>query len=591
MTLPRVFRWIAIAIAVLAVVDPAITSTRSTRPEVALIAVDSTRDAAVIARVARELGDRFTVIPGPFAPAAATVIVGRQMSPSAAEVASNAFAVLPERARPGVSIESVNAPARAALDARVPVSVGTHVAGGNGMELETTLHLGDVVIDRVTQRIESDDVRSIVSLSFVPTATGAAPLRVSARMRPSARQGAASTAAADLVVDVRDDRWAVLFFDPRPSWLSTFVRRAVERDPRFVVTSRVVTSRNVSIDAGRPPATLGDARSLAAFDAIVVGAAQALEARDVAGLETFLRERGGTVVFLLDERASGAYDRLTGVGSWSGTSSAAGSSVSSVRGDSAALRATAVAWPSVLPSTATTLATVNAPSGSGARAGPVVWRTAVGAGQLIVSGALDAWRFRDPAQSRFEHFWRSVVADAAATGARSLEVVVEPEIAPPGERVEITATMRTLTLATDAATDDSVTATLEAPNGPQLVRMHRDVRTGRFRGTVRAPVAVGHYRLGVTSPERREDVPITVAVAPTRPTPDESELLAAWSASRSGRVFEERELSQLGPALEEALRPSARTERWYPMRSAWWILPFALLLGAEWLSQRRRGLA
>src|SRR6185503_11402090 len=114
----------------------------------------------------------------------------------------------------------------------------------------------------------------------------------------------------------KQTRFSVLFFDPRPSWMSTFVRRTIERDPRFVLTSRVVTSRNVSTDAGRPPARLDDIIALASFDAIVIGAPDALTAADVTGLEAYLRRRGGGVVFLFDQRAPGAYERLTNAGGW-----------------------------------------------------------------------------------------------------------------------------------------------------------------------------------------------------------------------------------------------------------------------------------
>src|SRR6185436_1633434 len=96
-------------------------------------------------------------------------------------------------------------------------------------------------------------------------------------------------------------RWTVLFHDPRPSWMSTFVRRSIERDSRFVVASRVATSRNVSASAGRPPAGLTDRRSLSVFDVIVVGAPDALSAADVASLEDFMRRRGGSVVLLVDD--------------------------------------------------------------------------------------------------------------------------------------------------------------------------------------------------------------------------------------------------------------------------------------------------
>src|SRR6185503_15219195 len=138
-----------------------------------------------------------------------------------------------------------------------------------------------------------------------------APLRVTAALA-----GTTSVANADVSVDVRDKRWTVLFFDPRPSWMSTFVRRAVERDARFVVTSRVVTSRNVSADAGQPPGRLDDLAALELFDAVVVGAPETLTERDVAGLDAFLRRRAGGVVLLFDRRFPGPYERLTDAGDW-----------------------------------------------------------------------------------------------------------------------------------------------------------------------------------------------------------------------------------------------------------------------------------
>ena len=654
MMVARVLRGMAILIAIIAVIDPAVTSTRMTRPEVAIIPGDSSRDAALAQRVSREIGERFTVIPALFTPAAATVLVGTRLPASVKEVRPSAFAIISAPPHPAAIIESVSAPARAALDARIPVAATVHVLGASGRDLVTTLHMGDAVIDRATQRIASGDERSTVSLSFVPTAIGAVPLRISARLTDPASgdqapgnpasadpaladpasadptsadpasagpasAGPASTdrvsgnpawgspapagatsadppgqATADLVIDIRDDRWAVLFFDPRPSWLSTFVRRSGERDPRFVVTSRVVTSRNVSIDAGRPPAALGDAESLARFDAIVVGAAQTLRDRDVAGLETFLRRRGGTVILLIDERSSGPIDRLAGVRRWNSIASAAGFTVSPVRGDSGGLRATSLVWPTALPPGAVVLASSQPAGAAGAERRPIIWRTAVGAGQVVASGALDAWRYRDPAQSRFDEFWRGTVADAAAAGALPIDIVLGSSVVGPGERNDVTATIRTLALAGPSAPpsiSDSVAAAIETPSGSATTRLWPDGAPGRFRGSFRAPTAVGVHRLTVIGDGVRSDAPLLVSAAPARPTPNESDLVAAWVASRGGRVFNEGSLDELGRALDDVLRPTARSERWYPMRSAWWIVPFALLLGTEWLWRRRRGLA
>ena len=51
------------------------------------------------------------------------------------------------------------------------------------------------------------------------------------------------SAVADKVLDVHARTWQVLAFDGRTSYAATFVRRALETDPRFNVTTLVVTSR------------------------------------------------------------------------------------------------------------------------------------------------------------------------------------------------------------------------------------------------------------------------------------------------------------------------------------------------------------
>jgi hypothetical protein len=50
-------------------------------------------------------------------------------------------------------------------------------------------------------------------------------------------------------------------------------------------------------------------------------------------------------------------------------------------------------------------------------------------------------------------------------------------------------------------------------------------------------------------------------------------------------------LDALPGLVRAALQAERRRERWHPMRSAWWIVPFAAALGGEWWWRRRRGLA
>lgn len=585
-----VMRALAIAIALLGAIDPAITSTRMTRPEVAIIAANPARDAALAARVGGELDDRFTVIPASFAAAAATVIIGDALPASASEIPAPVFVVAREAPAVSATIQSVSAPARATLDARVPISVAVQVRGAAGRSLEATLHSGDLVVDRLTRAIATNDDRHALTLSFLPTAIGATPLRVAARIADAS----ADSAVADLVIDVRDERWAVLFFDLRPSWLSTFVRRGVERDPRFVVTSRVVTSRGISVDAGRPPGTLGDVEMLSLFDAVVIGAPDALTERDVSGLERYLRRRGGSVVLLHDEGMRGAVDRLTQVRQWSSATNAAGFAVMPVGGDSAGLRATSLAWPTTLPLGADPLALSRASGDTGGAGRPVVWRSAVGAGQLIVSGALDAWRYRDPARSGFDAFWRGVVAGAASAGSTALEVTPGSIIAAPGEPLDASVTVRSIALAEPTAGRPHraiVAGTIDTPDSETVMRFWPGDAPGTLRASFRAPATPGIYRMHVSSDDLRADVPLLVTHTPALVARDQADIVAAWVASRGGRTFGGETLDDLSEVVEDAARPVARITTWHPMRSAWWIVPFALLLGAEWLARRRNGLA
>ncbi|HKS04850.1 MAG TPA: hypothetical protein VJR92_00935, partial [Gemmatimonadaceae bacterium] len=100
----KVLRVFAILIALAAAIDPAITSNRKTKPEIAVVAADA-RDSALAARVARELARRYTIVRAPFARAAGTVIVGDRLPPNSAELATPVFAVTPDES--GIAIERI----------------------------------------------------------------------------------------------------------------------------------------------------------------------------------------------------------------------------------------------------------------------------------------------------------------------------------------------------------------------------------------------------------------------------------------------------------------------------------------------------
>jgi hypothetical protein len=66
-------------------------------------------------------------------------------------------------------------------------------------------------------------------------------------------------------------------------------------------------------------------------------------------------------------------------------------------------------------------------------------------------------------------------------------------------------------------------------------------------------------------------------------------VLTALAAATGGRVLDTDALDTLGDALSDVLAPARRQQPWHPMRSPWWLLPFAGALVAEWWLRRRVG--
>lgn len=575
---PTMLRWLAILIAMLAVLDPALTSRRAARPVVSLLATGP-GGAATADRVERTLSRRFEVIRGGLGGAAATVLVGTQLPDEPILFPAPTLAVLPA-ATQAPRITELSLPPVARRDSRIPVDVAVSTTGGQGQQLEVSLEAGGLVVDRRTLDLAQDSVVSRVRLAWVPAAAGAVPVRVMARLSRS-RLSAAATG----VVDVTGQPFRILVIDSRPSWHSTFVRRAVQEDSRFVVTHRLVTSRGVANLVGTPPSSLVDYRALAGYHAVVVGAADLLGAAEVAGLESYLRLRAGRVLVLLDRRAPGPIDRLLEVPLWRVRRLA---SPAVVAVDSGELRGTEFAWPASLPPVATAVGAIQ--GGGEAGRGTPLWSAPVGAGRILVSGALNAWQHRDPGTSDFNRLWRQLIAQLASETPALVEVRIARASLRPGERTVISAAVLGDAAGEAGSFTTGVSARLISSRDTVPVRLWPSVVRGRFTGELVAPRAPGTYRLEVGSDVAGTVLPVVVDPLAAAPQPDESALVTAFAASRGGVALPDADVERLPALLAPAFRGSSRVLTWHPMRSAWWIVPFALALGAEWWWRRRRGL-
>jgi hypothetical protein len=610
-TLARSCRTVAVLVALLGAIDPSIMVARSNRPIVSLVdasspttRLDVSERTTLTDRVARQLSRTADVARGLTAGASAVVVTGDRLPLFADSVVEPSFVILPPGpAAEAVEIDELAGPTRAHVDTRVPFIAVTRVMGGRGGRLVVTLSAGGATLDRAERVVAEDDARFEVPLTFVPTSIGTARIHVAAALSRSGSAAAspAVTAAADTLTQVDRRPWSVFVFDRRPSWMSTFVRRALEDDERFAVTSRTVTSRGVATDTPNAPADLHDVAALSRFDAIVVGAPDAVTTDDVSGLDAFLRRRGGAVICLWDVRPTGPALAMMGVDRWNADTRATDSAVTLPGG---AIRASDLAWPARLPAQGSVIGpldetgptTIGSPGSAAPDRPAIVWSAPVGSGQLVVSGALDSWRYRGAPHATFDAAWRQLIASAAEGSPAPIDVSVTPSVARPGQSIAIEVRLRDAdaAMAAGGATETTMALRLEGPNGASgaaTIRVWPGLSPGRFVATSTAPADAGWYRLVASDGQVAGEMDLLIDAGASSPRASERDALEAWATSRGGRVVDATALGELDSAIQRLAPVGSTREPYHPMRSAWWIGPVTLLLSIDWLRRRRRGLS
>ena len=373
--------------------------------------------------------------------------------------------------------------------------------------------------------------------------------------------------AVDVGVAVSSGRVAVLVFDPRPSWASTFVRRALEDDPRFQVDHRVALGP--SLAAGTAGGRL-DARTLNTVPVAIVGSPEGLTSSDVMLLERFVRDRGGTLILLPDRAPSGAVTRLLS-GRWTEHLEASASPAGVLRASETLRLSAASPFDIVL----------GAVQGS-----PVIVLSPTGHGRLVVSGAMDAWRYRDTDGGVFDRFWRSLVLESAAASA-SLRLEFEQPIAAPDTDMPFVIRHRRM----DPSALSTITATAACGNrAAEVVRVWPQGDAGVFGGTV--PIE-GRESCQVSVTVEGGPTAVGGVAVTTGATRSVSAALSKLerSALRTGGVValagDERKAAA---ALMAGVPERARPGQVHPMRSPWWMCPFVTCLAVEWWLRRRSGL-
>jgi hypothetical protein len=484
------------------------------------------------------------------------------------------FVTIRDTSSPALS--AVALPAASSVEGqKQAVSPRFRARGLAGRSTEFVARRGDARIAHVSHRWSTEDETFEPRFEFVSPAPGLDVLRITASTENLA------PVALDAPVMVSQQRLRILVFEPRPSWAAGFVRQALEQDPAFDVQSRTNTSKGISTQTIRPGGL-----SMAnpdAFDVLAVGGLEALTQADLERVSRFAAIRGGTVVLLPDARIPDPVRMALDVPVFD---EALVDRPLDVHSSAATLRASEFILPKTADRSHRPLATVNH---LGSERAAVV-SIPHGSGQVIISGLLDGWRFRAENNEAFERFWTGLIADAALQSPPPLAMQIDPSVAAPGQPIRIRATVRETewSRGSQGIAVPRVTGSIISAGGrAELVRLWPAAAPGVYEGSIAAP-AEGRFSLRVESPAGAAETPLLIRTEARTVATDHSPSLTALARSSGGDNFDAGRLDAVLERLAQMDAPMTEN-RVHPMRSGWWILPFAGLLTAEWTLRRRKG--
>ena len=573
----RLLRLAAVAVAIAGFVDPAVA--RRVRAPLSIAIQmppasdpDFGRAEALKGEIIAAL-ENHAVVGGPAAPHAIVAIGNARLPPA---TSAPVFAVPVPALRPSISIVDVSVPERTVPGQAAYVRAALRAHGLAGRRASVTLELRGSIIETVHHQCTRDDESFEARFSLVPPAAGVHRARVVVRM-----DGRDERPAADTVLVTRAQPVRVLAFEARPSWPVAFVRRSLEADDVFSVALTSRSSRPAATTTGGAPLSL-DSLDVDRFDVVIVGALDELRDRDLSQLERFVSRRGGTLILLPDRRLPAPIRRRFNLPN---TDEVLVETAVRVQSSAAVMRASELLLMPQSDGGFKPLAWVR----HGGVDRPAIGVVDHGRGQVVLSGALDAWRYRAEESNGFDKLWRGLVADGALAAPPRVALSVTPAIARPGDEIDLSVALRDTELDPGGGVFSSplVAAAISGGDGRrETIRLWPGTRAGVYTARLIAP-AQGRYSVSAAVAGSSTEVPFLVADDVVAPARDESAALRHAARASGGAV-----LSGAGEAAAAlaAIEPELAARTMRPMRSGWWIVPFTVLLCAEWALRRRSGL-
>lgn len=210
----------------------------------------------------------------------------------------------PEKMERDVELADVQLPARALPDARLSAVVTLRQAGFEGKPARLTIQDGGKTLAARDVKLPADGASFREVVSFAAGQAGARALQVSVTVLEGERN--AKNNSVTRLLDVRDRKPRILYFEGDPRWEMKFIRRAAELDKNLDLVSILRTTQNKfyrqgisdpkELERGFPDSV----DELFRYQALIIGNVEAgyFNAAQQSMLREFVDRRGGGVLFL-----------------------------------------------------------------------------------------------------------------------------------------------------------------------------------------------------------------------------------------------------------------------------------------------------